>query len=257
MADSDSINSIKRAFCILETLCHTKESMGVTALASALDLPKATVFRILSSLIECGAIVKDMSGKYRLGTIYFRYAERLRADNSLNGVAEPILQALRDSAHEAVNLGILQQDLVVNVLTIPGDSFIITSRALPLSPLYCSAMGKIFLAHMSEQEILSYFNSGISARTVHTIITIDAFMKERESILTNGIAFDREEYEYGLYCIGAPVYNVNNKLIAAISLSGPTSRMEYRGLDQLVKQVSSTALTLSSAVRDSRIMPNN
>ncbi len=205
MAESDQINSIKRAFSVLETLCQNNEPMGLSALAAAHELPKVTMFRILTSLLECDAVRKDEDGKYSLGMIYIRYGERMLRDVSLNFIAEPILRDLRDNTHEAVNLGVPYQDMVINSLTLPGDSFIITSRALPLSPLHCSAMGKIFLSHREDAEIARYFRAELPQRTVHTITTASDFIKEKADILANQISFDREEYEYGLFCVGAPV----------------------------------------------------
>ena len=94
MSESNQINSIKRAFSVLETLYKSSEPMGVSALAAAHGLPKVTMFRILASLLECDAVRKDEDGKYSLGMIYVRYGERLRRDVSLNSIAEPILRDL-------------------------------------------------------------------------------------------------------------------------------------------------------------------
>ena len=87
--------------------------------------------------------------------------------------------------------------MVVNSFTLPGDSFLITSRALPLSPLHCSAMGKIFLSHMEDAEIEAYFRSDLTQRTVYTITTAAVFLKEKAEILSTHVSFDRAEYEYG------------------------------------------------------------
>ncbi len=257
MSESNQINSIKRAFSVLETLYKSSEPMGVSALAAAHGLPKVTMFRILASLLECDAVRKDEDGKYSLGMIYVRYGERLRRDVSLNSIAEPILRDLRDNTHEAVNLGILYKDMVVNSFTLPGDSFLITSRALPLSPLHCSAMGKIFLSHMEDAEIEAYFRSDLTQRTVYTITTAAVFLKEKAEILSTHVSFDREEYEYGMFCIGAPVYSYNGTLIAAISLSGPTSRLKYRGLDHIVQLVSAAAKAISQAASEARLSSAN
>ncbi|MBS7335044.1 MAG: IclR family transcriptional regulator [Eubacteriales bacterium] len=253
MDESNSINVILRTFKILETLFNSAEPMGISAIAAELKLPKVSTFRILSTLCECGAIEKDSDDRYRLGLMFVRYGERVRSDITIRSLAEPYLMKLRDITQETVNLSILYEGYVINIASFSGESFIITSRALPLSPLYCSSSGKIFLAHMDQGEIKDYFSVPRPKRTVRTITTYDEFISERQSILSLGISYDREEYEYGLYCIGAPVMGSDKKPVATISITGPSSRMELKGFDWLSKQVADNANMLSRTLLEAQL----
>lgn len=238
---------------ILETLFNNREPMGLSAISSALGFPKVSTFRILSTLSECGAIEKDDDDRYRLGIIYLRYSERVRSDITLNSLAEPYLIQLRDSTQETVNLSTLYEDYVVNLISFSGESFLITSRALPISPLHCSSSGKIFLAYMELPEIITYFLTTREKRTIHTITTYEEFLPERERILSAGVSYDNEEYEYGLYCVGAPILGSDNKPVASISITGPVSRMKIKGFDSLSEQVSDYAKKLSHALIEAQL----
>lgn len=244
MNEGDQIIAVARAFNILEELLRSPKPLGLSAIAQSIGLPKVTTFRLLNSLAECGAVSKH-NDQYRLGFIFLRYAERVRSDTSLNSIAEPLLRELRDATKETVNLGVLSEGYVVNSLTLPGDFFIITSRVLPLAPLHCSAMGKIFLAYMDEAQISDYFSVRRAKRTIHTITSAEEFQKEREQILGNAVSHDREEYEYGLYCVGAPILDAGGALLAAISITGPTTRMQAKGLESLAQSICDTARKIS------------
>lgn len=253
MKESENINSISRAFRVIDELFKSPEPMGVSVLAARLKLPKVTTFRILTTLVDCGVIEKDEDDCYRLSIMFIRYGEKVRSDTTLNSLASPILERLRDATQESVNLGILCEGYVVNLMSIDGDSFIITSRALPIAPLHCSAMGKLFLSFMDTTEAEAYFAAGHPKRTVHTITTFTEFANEKQHILSSHVSHDREEYEYGLYCIGAPVFDHAGNLIAAISISGPASRMEMKGFDLLTEQITATAAELTRSVCDARL----
>jgi IclR family KDG regulon transcriptional repressor len=253
MKESENINAISRAFRVIDEIFKSPEPIGVSALAARLMLPKVTTFRILTTLVDCGAIEKDEDDRYRLGIMFIRYGEKVRSDTTLNSLASPILARLRDTTQESVNLGVLYEGYVVNLMSLEGDSFIITSRALPVAPLHCSAMGKLFLAYMDIAEAEAYFAAEHTKRTVHTITTFAEFAAEKQRILSSSVSHDREEYEYGLYCIGAPIFGHAGNLIAAISITGPTSRMKMKGFDLLTEQITSAAAELTHAVSNARL----
>lgn len=252
MKEDRSINSIIRAFNVIDELFRSSEPMGVSELAAILELPKVTTFRILSTLVKCGAIEKNKDGRYHLGLMFIRYGEKVRSDTTLNSLALPILEGLRDATQESVNLGIFCEEYLVTLISLAGESFIITSRALPLAPLHCSAMGKLFLSYMDTAEAEAYFAIERPKRTINTITTFAEFTAEKQRILSSSVSHDREEYEYGLYCIGAPIFDCTSNLIAAISISGPTSRMQMKGFDSLTEQIIAAATELTHAISNAR-----
>ena len=253
MANNDGVNAIMRAFSVLDLLFQSSEPMGISNIAAELKLPKASVFRILNTLAQCKAVHRDSNDHYSLGIIFLRYAEHVKSNISLLSLASPILSKLRDATGETTNLGVLFDNFVLNIQTMPGDSFIITSRTLPLAPLHCSAMGKIFLSYMQNEEIEAYFEKPYPKRTINTITTVDEFYLERNRIVSAAISHDREEYEYGLYCIGAPIFSQTQAPVAAISITGPTSRMSIKGIDQLSSQIAQAAAQLTALVIETNV----
>jgi IclR family KDG regulon transcriptional repressor len=107
-------------------------------------------------------------------------------------------------------------------------------------------MGKIFLSGFNEKQLKEYFNSNrIVSRTVKTITNLDKIKEEIKKIKKEKVAFDNEEYEYGLTCIAAPVINKKNEIIAALSISGPTSRLEFKDINKITEKLKETAKQIS------------
>lgn len=151
------------------------------------------------------------------------------------------LKKLSHLVGETVNLGIKYGRNVLTVLSEEGESSALVSKLIPISPLHCSSIGKIFLSHLSDDELLEYFQStSIEKRTNNTIMTYNDFLKVRETILKHNISYDNEEYEYGLTCIASPIRNVNNEIIAAVSISSPTTRLQYKGIEYIKSNLITT-----------------
>jgi DNA-binding IclR family transcriptional regulator len=117
-------------------------------------------------------------------------------------------------------------------------------------------MGKLFLLKFSDKELKDYFNSSKpEKRTVNSIGDLEDFLKLKKEIERDGVSYDREEYEYGLSCIAAPIYDNSKNIIAAISISGPTTRLRYKGADYLKDLLVSTAQEISKVY--SKMFNNN
>ena len=130
-----------------------------------------------------------------------------------------------------------------------GEASILVSRLIPISPMYCSSIGKVFLANMNNKELEEYFsNEDFNLRTVNTITSMEKFLEEKDTILGKNIAYDNEEYEYGLTCISAPIYNFNKEIVACISISGPTSRLKFKGLEKIENKLLNITNKISSSV---------
>ena len=115
--------------------------------------------------------------------------------------------------------------------------------------MYCSSIGKVFLANMNNKELEDYFsNEDFNLRTVNTITSMEKFLDEKDTILGKNIAYDNEEYEYGLTCISAPIYNFNKEIVACISISGPTSRLKFKGLEKIENKLLNITNKISSSV---------
>ena len=246
----ENINTmIDRAGEILDYIYNCNEPVGVSKISTELNLPKATTFRILVTLEKWNIIEKQYNtDKYRLGKILIKYGAKVSSDLSLVEVASPIINALSNKIGESTNLNIEYHGNSLNIYKSLKDNFNLVSKLIPISPLNCSSSGKIFLSTKSKEELKEYFNSkDCYKRTMYSITDYDSFKKEAEAINSSGLAYDNEEYEYGLFCVSAPIYH-KEKLVATISVSGPKTRLEYKGLKMIETELKLSCELVSSLI---------
>ncbi|MCJ7690811.1 MAG: IclR family transcriptional regulator [Clostridiaceae bacterium] len=225
---------IDRTGEIMDYIYNSSEPVGVSKISTDLNLPKATCFRILVTLEKWNMVEKQYNtDKYKLGKILIKYGAKVSSDLSLVEVASPIISALSNKIGESTNLNIEYNGNSLNICKSSNDNFKLVSKLIPISPLNCSSSGKIFLSAKSKEELKEYFNSkDCCERTMYSITDYKIFEKEMKSIQNNGFAYDNEEYEYGLFCVSAPIIH-KEKLVATISVSGPKTRLEYKGLKMI------------------------
>lgn len=234
---------VERAILLLDRIYQSSDPVGISQLAQELNLPKVTAFRILKTLEKYHYVLKDEDNHtYQLGYLYFDYAKKIENKLQLSDIMNPFMKKLAAIVEETVSIGILYRNNILTVKTIEGDSFALMAVLDPLTPLHSSSMGKVFLARRSDDEIRNYYSHLKKIGYTHlTIKTSEEFLKEKERVLQEGIAFDNEEYEYGLSCMAAPLLNSKQEVIAALGVSGPTNRIKYKGTDFIKENLRETA----------------
>ena len=238
------ITILGRAFTIMEELLKSDKPLGVSELARLTGIPKANTFRIMKTLEELKAVSPKEDG-YILGSKMIELGAGAKHNDEFMLVAKPYLQKLSKTCEETVNLGIMFQDYVLFIHTELAEQSSLVASLPPVTPLYCCSVGKIFLAYQTNKELEHYFKVHHPIkRTINTRTTKEALLQESEKIRRDGIAHDHEEYDYGLSCIAAPIF-LGENLAAGISLSGPTSRLQYKGYAFLEKELKATAEALS------------
>ncbi len=233
------ITMIERSSSIIEELYKSSVPLGISEIAKTLDLPKATIYRILITLAKSGFVEKDENDdKYKLGTIYIKYSDKVKSQIDIHNIAEPFMEELAKEIGETVNLAISRENSALNLSRIEGEETVLVSKLIAIAPYYCSSVGKILLSYKSKEEIEEYFKeSKIKKRTINTIDNYGEFLEEREKILKNKYAVDDEEYDYGLFCVACPIINSKKEIIAAVGFSGPKSRIEYKGKENMIKKL--------------------
>lgn len=238
------ITILGRAFTIMEELLKSDKPLGVSELARLTGIPKANTFRIMKTLEELKAVSPKEDG-YILGSKMIELGAGAKHNDEFMLVAKPYLQKLSKTCEETVNLGIMFQDYVLFIHTELAEQRSLVASLPPVTPLYCCSVGKIFLAYQTNKELEHYFKVHHPIkRTINTRTTKEALLQESEKIRRDGIAHDHGEYDYGLSCIAAPIF-LGENLAAGISLSGPTSRLQYKGYAFLEKELKATAEALS------------
>lgn len=241
---------VDRAGEIIEYLYNSNDPVGVSKISTDLDLPKATAFRILKTLLKWDIVETDFNtNNYKLGKVLIKYGGKVSSNINLIKMAKPVINDLSKRIGESTNINIEYQNSSLNVYKSSGDDFKLVSRLIPISPLNCSASGKIFLSDKNDEFLEKYFNSdAIEKRTIYSISDYKAFKEELIKINTNGVSYDNEEYEYGLFCIAHPIYH-NDKLIAAISVSGPKARLENKGLENIKSELKSSCKIITDLIQ--------
>ncbi len=246
------IQTIERVTAILDMLAQTSKGVNLGDIAAAVDLPKGTTHRLLSSLMYFDFIRQDdESRKYSLG---FKLAELggiLLEQIDLRREAEPFLHALSNRVGETVYLVILDGVEVVYIEKIePEDSSIVlraTSKVGQRNAVNSCSLGKVLLAHLSEQELESLLKKiPFVRKTANTITNPNQLKEHLQSVRAQGYAIDDEESEEGIRCVAAPVFNDRKTAVAAISISGAAIRMTRQKIEETLKdEVMQTALQIS------------
>jgi DNA-binding IclR family transcriptional regulator len=143
--------------------------------------------------------------------------------------ALPELEKIRDLTSETIHLGILDQMEVVYLEKFHGLHAIglMSSRIGGRAPAYCTGLGKVMLAYQDQENVRAYFEArGMKEFTVKTITDVDALIDHLVHISDQGFSIDDGEHENGVRCVAAPIFDFTGNVVAAISLSGPSERLD-------------------------------
>lgn len=215
-------NSVDNACRILACFSDT-EQLGISDLARSCSLSKATVSRLVASLEKNGFLMKNrFSGKYELGLsflIFGSYAkERNVLANSFDGALRTLAKKYAATAHLAA---MVNNELIILNKISEGGFIYMSSRIGGTLDAYATATGKCILAYSSAGDIEKYVSDiKMEKKTEKTITSPEALYEELYNIRKNGYAMDDGETHDGLFCVAVPVLDVNEKPIAAISVSG-------------------------------------
>jgi len=221
-------------------------------LARAVNMPKATVYRILATLESRGFLDRDSDGGYRVARKLFDLQRPFPIEQILNRVAQSKMEELAKSCRETVNLGILDGGEVVVINTVESSQAVrMTSKIGNRRHLHSTAIGKVLLAALPEKEMLRLLRlKGLPRLTPYTIVSRIALMTELERVRERGYAFDSQENELEGRCIGAPVTGPDDRVVAALSISGPVFRMDANRARSLAPKLKQTCAAISAAVKD-------
>lgn len=217
---------VSRAMAILNYLSTKDQPVGISEIAKDMGLPKATVFRIMNSLEEWDAVECKEGSGYHLGCFLIKLGKSAGQNASLIDVCSPHMERIAREIGENLNLSIEYENAMLSIYSTNIKSLVLSPKSIPISPLYCSSMGKAALAYIGEERFKAYFKrQDLRKRTPYTLTTQDELEKECEKIRKEGVAFDDQEYEEGLFCISVPILNSEGGLVACMGVSGGYSRM--------------------------------
>lgn len=244
MKSTKSIQSVDRAIQILKCF-ESAEELGITEISKIMQLHKSTTFGLVSTLEANKLLEKNEdTGKYRLGIELFRIGTKV--NSNLRRIAVPYLEKLVKMFQETVNLVVIDDLSVVYLEKVESThSMRISTVVGGKLPLYCTAVGKSILANLDEEELEYKIKKMEFIKfTNKTVCERELLLKSLNHVKKNGYAEELEELEIGLSCVGAPIYNHLGVAFAAISVSGPTSRMN----DNFRKEISVSLIEFAQEI---------
>lgn len=244
-----AIQSIDRAFAILEEVARHKDGINLADLSRALDLHTSTVFHLLKTLLNLGYLRQSKSGKrYRIGRGIFALAATCSDEFELADTASSCLEELARETGEAAHFAVWSGNQVLILARAQGHSpFQMNERAGMLRPVHCTAIGKALLAGLDPEEIDGLLQDNpLPTFTSNTITDPAELKRQLERIRRDGVAFDDSEYNEEARCIAAPVNNFRGRVVGAIGFSGPVWRVSLADLSAYAEVTKGFAARLSS-----------
>lgn len=243
-ARTGGVQSIERAFGLLETMADAGGIMGLSQLAATSGLPLPTIHRLVRTLVDLGYLRQEPSRQYVLGPRLIRLGES--SSHMLSIWARPHLAALVDELGESANLAMLDGDQIVYVAQVPSRHSMrmfteVGRRVLP----HCTAVGKAIMADLPESQVRELLNrTGMPGHTDNTLTSPDVFTQQLALAAENGYAMDEGEQEIGVRCVAVRVPDVPSRL--ALSVSGPAERMSQELVARAVPLLTQAGKALSA-----------
>ncbi len=225
---SAPVGVITKVLRILELLGQFPDGLQLKDVAAMTGINKSTALRFLSHLERENYLLRDADGAYLLGLKLVMLGGDRSFKKMLCKISRPILEGLRKTTSEAVNLAVLEGTTILHIDILESPhSFSVLSQVGQTGEVYCTALGKVILAHMEDgprkDEIFASMH--FVAKTPHTLMSIPRLKEDLAQTRKQGFSHDDEEAFEGARCIGAPIFGPDGNVIAALSISGPISRM--------------------------------
>ena len=240
---SGGVQSLARAFGVLETLAELGGEAGLSELAAATGLAPGTIHRLVRTLVDLGYLRQLPSRRYTLGPKLVGLGET--AARQFGRWAQPVLAELVAQIGETANLAVLDGDQAVYVAQVPSPhSMRMFTEIGRRVPVHCTGVGKALLSALSPAESAAVVaRTGLPAVTPATITDPTAFAAELEVARARGYVLDEGEQETGVRCVAGPVLGPGS---AAVSVSGPTSRMDDATVARIAPLVVAAGRRLSA-----------
>jgi IclR family acetate operon transcriptional repressor len=239
------VQSVDRVFAVLECLADGGGSLSLSELAARTTLPMPTIHRLVRSLVTSGYIRQDASKRYALGPRMIRLGES--ASRMLGSWARPYLAGLVDRWGETANMAMLEGDLCSYVAEVPSPRAVrmfaeVGRQVLP----HCTGVGKAILSTLPDSDVRALLiRTGMPARTPHTLTTPESMQDALDAVRRQGYAVDDSEQELGVRSVAVPLRGLPFR--AAISITGPASRVSPDGVASIASDLQAVADQLRTA----------
>ncbi|GIO24874.1 IclR family transcriptional regulator [Oceanobacillus sp. J11TS1] len=242
-----SVKSAERVLRIFELLSANMNGMTIKEISETLQLPQSSTSGLVKTLLHENYLSINQQKRFILGPKLIPVGNAAMESLDISSLGHPSLKKLTEAVEETVFMAVLVEKELVYVAKIDSNRSIRTSAYLGgQKPLYCTGLGKAFLAFMNENDRINYLNTvQLKAITEQTITSKEELKKRLQEYRQQGYSIDDEENEDGLYCLAAPVFDIMGSIQAAISVAGPKERM-LRQQESILKHLKQTAAVISA-----------
>lgn len=234
---ASGVHSVLRALTLLDVLAREGREMGVVDLGRRVQLHVSTVHRLLGTLIAGGYVQQDPeTGRYALSGKIYQLAQASLGWRDLRRVSRPHLERIAKLSGETANLVVLEKGEACYLDKVESpQSLKFLTKIGHRAPLYCTAVGKVLLSHLPEEETEEFLSRvTLVPQTRNTITSLPRLRRELKKVVAQGVAVDREECEKGASCLAVPIRDHTGRVVAALGISGPTVRLADRRISKLV-----------------------
>jgi len=245
----DEIQSLARGLNVLKLMADMGHGVSVTALADQLGVNKATVSRMLHTLMNHGFVEKASDGRrFQLGPALVRLSRAVIDRLELREVAKPYLKQLVELTGECAHLAIFAQGQALYIDQVESDASLrVNADVGHMAPLHCTALGKVLLAFGKYP-----IPEKLDKRTSQTCDSTEQLKNELSGIRQKGFAVDNEEYDSGVRCIAVPVFDYKGDVAGAIGISGPAARLKPEKVPDVARQVCRIGKVLTDRLKFSK-----
>jgi IclR family transcriptional regulator, acetate operon repressor len=242
--------TLGKAMSVLDVVAKSERPLRFTDLLELIDQPRGTLHRQISNLIAEGLLTQRGDFCYELGPRLLKLASRAWSGNQFRHIAEPHLAALHEATGETVHLGVLADAEIIYLDKVESRSAVrMHSQVGKASPVYCTGVGKAALSRLSDERLAQIARSiNFHRFTPSTLADANALIAEVADIRRDGLAFDREEHEPGISCVAAPISSHDGSLVAGISVTAPSYRVDMKQLEAWGPLVRRTADSISADI---------
>ena len=241
------VQSLGRAFGILEEVARHREGINLADLSKRVGLHNSTTFHLVKTMVSLGYIRQEKDKRYRVGRPLFALAASSLDEIEMVNLATPILEELSRETGESGHFAVRMGDSVVVVARTSGPgAFQLTDRVGVVRPAHCTALGKVILAALRPDQLQRFVERvELKPSTEKSITEIPALLREIEEVRRSGIAFDDGEFNLEVRCVAVPVRDFTGTVVGALGISGPVWRLTIQALQSRSKIVQAAADRLS------------
>jgi len=243
------VQSLGRAFAILEQVARHREGIGLAELSKLVGLHNSTTFHLAKTMVSLGYIRQERDSKrYRIGRPLFALAASALDEIEMVNVATPIMEDLSRETGESSHFAVRMGDAVVVIARTSGPgAFQLTDRVGVVRPAHCTALGKIILASLRPDQLKRFLERvELKPSTRKSITDPSVLLREIAEVRRSAMAFDDGEFNPEVRCVAVPVYNFTGDVVGALGISGPVWRMSDQALQSRAKSVKAAAKRLSA-----------